>query len=579
LSAILDLDPVMRFAAHDQLALEALIRGGGSGDAAFRQWIDTVDIENMPNGSTQLLPLMFARFMQGNPHLPHYPRIKGVHRLAHARNSLLLDSARATAGFLAGCGIDVMMIKGSSLALAHYPRPGLRPMGDVDLLVSAADYDHASDVLQQRGWRYRYNEAHRRRVQHSCDYITYNGRALDLHVRGLLEVNDPAFEEGLLARARRMQWAGMDILVPAAENEAMICLVHAMREADAARPLWVMDLAHLTKFQSTIDWHALWKRANRFGVAREVLHALQIASQVRGNEDLRGIMRREIATTPGFESEYLELIITTGSTYSIPESKREEVDQCLSSGRGSAFHNGAKSWSALTETKAAFGTIRVFESESNCIEALYLRWRQLGLVPALFAVTDQDKWDDICRQSPASGEGMLDLPPGVLEWRTGALPPEVYRASIKATSPLPRSLQRSEAIKIPMAVTNCSDGPWYAAAKLPYKTGLSWHVHALSGETVRWDNERTYLHPPVTKEHHFSFVAPGAEITCLLDFTAPEKPGVYRISFALVHEMVRWFADTPDAVHGRFSFDIVRRMLGWFSEPPDAPAVWELTVE
>ena len=130
-----------------------------------------------------------------------------------------------------------------------------------------------------------------------------------------------------------------------------------------------------------------------------------------------------------------------------------------------------------------------------------------------------------------------------------------------------------------MAVTNCSDGPWYAAGKVPYKTGLSWHVHTLSGETVRWDNERTYLHPPVTKEHHFSFVAPGAEITFLLDFTAPEKPGVYRISFDLVHEMVRWFADTPDAVHGRFSFDFVRRMLGWFSEPPDAPDVWELTVE
>lgn len=545
MSAILDLDPVLRFAAHDQLALEALICGGRAGDVAFRQWIDTVDLERMSNASTQLLPLLFARHVQQNPNLPHYPRLKGVHRLAHVRNSLHLDSARSAAGYLAESGIDAMMIKGSSLALAHYPRPGLRPMGDVDLVVPAADYDRANGILQSRGWRYKYDEAHLQRVTHSRDYLSHDGRALDLHVRALLEVDDPGFEEGLFARARRMPWAGTEILVPAAEDEAMICLVHAMRETDAARPLWVMDLAHLMRSPAAFDWHALWQRANRFGVAREVLHSLQIASHVRGNETLHAILEREIATTPQFEADHLERVISTGSTYCIPESKRAEVDRLLCYNGSSEMHCSSKSWAALTEAKAAFGTIRVLETEGNQIKALHLRWRHLSLVPSLFAVRDQDKWDEICRQYPARGEGTLDVRPGLLEWRgTGELPAHAYQASIKITSLLPDTMQRSGTIKISAVVTNCADSPWYATAKLPYRTGLSWHVQTPSGEIIRWDHDRLDLLPEMMKEHHFTFIEPGAEITCLLTFTAPDMPGQYKITFDLVQEQVRWFSDS-----------------------------------
>lgn len=547
MSAILDLDPVFRFPDHDLLALQALICGGLPGDIAFRRWIDTVDLEGMSAASTELLPLLFARHMQGNPHLPHYPRIKGVHRLAHVRNSLQLASAASAVRLLAGSGIEAMMIKGASLALGRYPHPGLRPMGDVDLLVRAREYQHANAVLQENGWRYRYNAGHRRQVNHSCDYITHDGRALDLHVRALLEVDDPEFEAGLFTRARRLSWEGMDILVPSAEDEALVCLVNAVRDAGPARPIWVIDLAHLESSRAPLDWHALWHRANRFGIARQVLHTLQVASLVSGNEALHATLGRLIATTPGFERDYLETVVSSGSTYAIPEAKRQEVDRSLAANADPADPGAAtRTWSALTETRAAFGTIRVFETAGGQIKALHLRWRHLRFVPLLFAVTDQGQWEDLCRQSPAMGEGTLDIRPGVLEWRpAGDLPPQVYQAAITLTSPLPRSLSPSATITLSAAVGNCSGGPWYATARTPYATGLSWHVHALAGETITWDNQRLYLRPDVVKDHHFSFVEPGASIACQLPFTAPEKPGRYRITFDLVHELVRWFSDTP----------------------------------
>lgn len=550
MSAILDLDPVFRFSDHDQLALEALICGGRPGDIAFRRWIDTIDLEGISAASTQLLPLLFSRHLQGNPHLPHYPRIKGVHRLAHVRNSLLLDSAATAARLLAQSGIEVMLIKGASLALAHYPQPGLRPMGDVDLLVRARDYPRANAVLQENGWRYRYNAAHRRQVNHSCDYITHDGRALDLHVRALLEVDDPVFDARLFARARRMPWAGMEILVPSPEDEALVCLVNAAREAEPARPLWVIDLAHLETSRTPLDWHTIWHCANRFGIARDVLHMLQVASHVRGNEDLHAMVDREIATTPDFERDYLGTVVSSGSTYAIPEAKRQDVDRSLATNDGSALRRSTgTSWSAQTEAGAAFGTIRVFETPARQIKALHLRWRHMRLVPMLFSVTDQDQWDEICRQSPRTGEGTLDVRPGLLAWRpTGDLPPQVYQASIKVTSPLPRSMPPSATITLSAAIDNPSAGPWYATARTPYATGLTWHVLAPTGETISWDNQRLYLRPDVVKEHHFSFVEPGARLACQLTFTAPEKPGRYRITFDLVHEHVRWFSETPDTL-------------------------------
>lgn len=550
MSAILDLDPVFRFPEHDLLALEALICAGRPGDIAFRRWIDTVDLEGMSAASTELLPLLFARHLQGNPQLPHYPRIKGVHRLAHVRSSLLLDGAASAARFLAASGIEAMMIKGASLALAHYPHPGLRPMGDVDLLVRAADYQRANAVLQENGWRYRYNAAHRRQVSHSCDYITHDGRALDLHVRAMLEVDDPEFEAGLFARALRLPWAGMEVLVPCPEDEALVCLVNAVRDAVPSRPIWVIDLAHLAAGRTPLDWHALWQRANRFGIAREVLHTLQVAAQVRGNEDLHAMLERQIATTPGFEHDYLETVTASGSTYAIPEAKRQEVDRALAANAGPAGCGAAaRTWSALTETPAAFGTIRVFETPGGEIKALHLRWRHLRLVPVLFAVTDQDQWEEICRQSPTKGEGTLDVRPGMLQWRpAGDLPPQVYQSSIEVTSALPRSLPAAAAISLSATVGNRSGGPWFATARAPYATGLSWHVHAPTGETITWDNPRLYLRPDVVKAHHFSFVEAGASLTCRLPFTAPEKPGRYRITFDLVHEHVRWFSERPDTL-------------------------------
>jgi hypothetical protein len=53
---------------------------------------------------------------------------------------------------LRATGVRTLVLKGAALALAHYPDPALRPMGDLDLLVSPAQWPAAARALEALDW-------------------------------------------------------------------------------------------------------------------------------------------------------------------------------------------------------------------------------------------------------------------------------------------------------------------------------------------------------------------------------------------------------------------------------------------
>jgi len=73
-------------------------------------------------------------------------------RNAWAANLGLLDAARPALESLAADGIRTMLLKGAVLAAAPYFEPGLRPIGDVDLLVEPVRARAAMRILEESGW-------------------------------------------------------------------------------------------------------------------------------------------------------------------------------------------------------------------------------------------------------------------------------------------------------------------------------------------------------------------------------------------------------------------------------------------
>ena len=73
---------------------------------------------------------------------------------AGARARRLRSTWEETVRALRAAGVEVVALKGAALAFFHYPDPALRPMGDLDLLLSdPRDIARATEALASAGWR------------------------------------------------------------------------------------------------------------------------------------------------------------------------------------------------------------------------------------------------------------------------------------------------------------------------------------------------------------------------------------------------------------------------------------------
>ncbi len=102
-----------------------------------------------------LAPLVYIHLAAANIAVP-----ESVERELQARNMQHSHAnrvrARALAEILAAFeeeGIDLLVLKGMAMAHMVYPRPHLRPMSDIDLLVSETEAGRGQDLLARLGFR------------------------------------------------------------------------------------------------------------------------------------------------------------------------------------------------------------------------------------------------------------------------------------------------------------------------------------------------------------------------------------------------------------------------------------------
>lgn len=87
-------------------------------------------------------------------------------------------------GLLADAGIEHRLLKGPAVARLDYPAPGLRPYGDIDLLVTGAGLDAAVRLLTRAGGERRYPEPRPgfdRRFGKGACVVLPDGTQVDLH--------------------------------------------------------------------------------------------------------------------------------------------------------------------------------------------------------------------------------------------------------------------------------------------------------------------------------------------------------------------------------------------------------------
>jgi len=186
--------------------------------------------------------------------LPVARDLRDAYRLQWIRNSAREQEIHEVVNLLRSQGVEPILVKGWAAARA-YGDPGLRPYGDIDLLVPREQRARAEKLVEGR------------------DRVDFDHFELD--IRNSAEIEAIYVRSQLVDDIRIMAWE---------DHLALLCL-HFLKHG-AWRPLWLCDIAAALEAQpGGLDWHEFLSRENKWGqaiqccvtLAREFLGARVVA--------------------------------------------------------------------------------------------------------------------------------------------------------------------------------------------------------------------------------------------------------------------------------------------------------------
>ena len=208
---------------------------------------------------------------------------------AAARNLRLFHELTKILRLFHDAGLPVIPLKGAFLAEAVYGDVALRPMADLDLLVSPSDMPRALRLLRTISYEsdHEFDPVSEQAVsQHMPLMYGPNGLVVELHWTIVLPLLRTGFGKAelnkLWDRAVPATIAGVPAQALCPTDLLLhLCLhVSAQHRFDGATFQGLVDIAAVVKrYADAIDWEVFASRTRRWGVANAVHLALQMAGE------------------------------------------------------------------------------------------------------------------------------------------------------------------------------------------------------------------------------------------------------------------------------------------------------------
>jgi hypothetical protein len=269
-------------------------------------WLHLVTLAQRCNVSFQL----FQRLTQ-----PRFRALVPSEVVGSLRASVQIQTARflllqkALVAVLKACNaanLQVLVLKGMSLAHTVYETPIAREMVDIDLLFRPVDLPLATSVLKSVGYA----------IPHDADNLMdlapsnkeyalrhpLHGITLDVHWSLTEPPMEAAIDEsGLWQRAQRFEIAGHPALGLAPEDLLAHVCFHASHhhyfDVVGLRPF--LDIARISADTSELDWEGFRQRVTDWGWSRGCTLTLSIARRYLGAPVPASVL--ESAATPSAE--------------------------------------------------------------------------------------------------------------------------------------------------------------------------------------------------------------------------------------------------------------------------------------
>lgn len=247
-------------------------------------------------------------------------RLDGALRSNLLHNLLLIRDLTTISRDFRARGISLLLLKGLHLALQAYPQPGLRVVGDLDLLIRPAQLDEAEASLSSLGFKavrpFRHQamfESH----HHLYPYVNpKTGTMVELHwsFGGRSRLADPAEVDGVWRRSADLELPGGErVAVMAAEHLLAYLVLHSSHQHRYEfGPSFLADITAVMRvYGTTLDWVEFLRRVQAWGCGKGTYLTLRICRDHLGSEVPDSVLE---ATRPGdFEeiwmSRALEIVL------------------------------------------------------------------------------------------------------------------------------------------------------------------------------------------------------------------------------------------------------------------------------
>ena len=221
--------------------------------------------------------------------LPQMQQLRWQARQIHQNNLRMRRRLAPIVRAFRDRGVDTLLLKGAALNLTLYDHPGLRAMGDADVMVRPEHVPQAQAVLAElrcRKGRDQVREDFFPKYYYEIEYTTEQPWPLriDLHARLLrpLRYVRTVPDAAIWHDAQPTRLEGSEVLIPSPENMLVHLASHAA--GHGGRPLrWLYDIKRFIDLeQVSIDWDAVISRAHDWRLSLPVRVGLQRVEETFG---------------------------------------------------------------------------------------------------------------------------------------------------------------------------------------------------------------------------------------------------------------------------------------------------------
>lgn len=246
-------------------------------ESFFRIWEKNINIDDIDYDSMRLIPYLLYQLNQSGIKTIHEKRFKVLYKFWWLKTKHLSDQLKIICDNLKNNDIQPIILKGGNL-MFYYPEPELRPMADIDLMVSFHELERTLSLLKELGYNWKPKELFFIKYFPELTFDFYHalslkndklGVLIDLHWRTGSQLSY-SFDEDLSKNI--IQHPFIDsALQPKIEYEIFLSIIHAVISSSRDNLNWIIDMSILIQ---SINGE-IWVKVEQIAIKENKIELLQ----------------------------------------------------------------------------------------------------------------------------------------------------------------------------------------------------------------------------------------------------------------------------------------------------------------